>query len=97
MAYVVRYTIDSGPEMSRRGVAGVDRVLSGLRSLVDAGLIEPAEYRNAAARWLRLKADLLRQLGKDDFAVGIEELIVSQFADPVFQPPAPYPSEVDRG
>lgn len=57
-----------------------DRLLASLTALARNADIEIPEYRNLAARFLNLKAQILRSIGSDAEASACERLAASQFA-----------------
>jgi hypothetical protein len=63
-------------------IGAIESITRSLHALASAGTIDGPSYRNDMARWLRLKADLLRLLGHDGEAQVCERAIIAQFSAP---------------
>lgn len=63
-----------------QSIRWIDQVLPGLTGLARNVHIEQPEYRNLAARFLNLKAQLHRSIGQDDEAAECERMAAGQFA-----------------
>lgn len=87
----MRYRSEAS-ERVLKGVAAVDAILDGLRILQRTGLLDRAAFCNDSARWMGVKATLLRSTGWHREAMVCERGIAELFAHPTFQPPAEHPA-----